>query len=483
MMSMNPTAQLLEPEVRELIRDGQYAELRTALHHVPHADVADIFSALDPADAAVGFRFLQRDDAAEVFTYLAPEKQEQLIRKLGSQDAVRVIEGMSADDRARILDELPEAVAQGIVASLSPEDRKATQAILGYPPRSVGRLMTPDYIRVKPEWTIGQAIEHIRKFGRDAETINVVYVVDDKGVLVDDLRLRQVLLAEPSLPVERIMNRSFVALKADQRQEEAVRMLTRYDRVALPVTDSRGALLGIVTHDDVADVAQQEVTEDIQKMGGMEALDEPYTTISIWRLVQKRGGWLAALFFGELLTASVMAHFQAEIEKAAVIALFLPLIVSSGGNSGSQASTLIIRAMAVGEVTLKQWWWVFKRELACGLILGLFLGLIGVFRIHLWQWVGFADYNSNRKFVTAGTHEIYEIGGLYHSIALTVGVALVGIVLWGTLCGAMLPFILRKLRWDPATISAPLVATLVDVTGLIIYFSTALLFLRGTLLK
>jgi len=482
MMSMNPTAQLLEPEVRELIRDGQYAELRAALHHVLPADVADIFSALEPADAAVGFRFLQRDDAAEVFTYLAPEKQEQLIRKLGSQDAVRVIEGMSGDDRARILDELPEAVAQGIVASLSPEDRKATQAILGYPPRSVGRLMTPDYIRIKPEWTIAQALDHLRKFGRDAETINVVYVVDDKGVLIDDLRLRQLFLADPTHTVESIMNRSFVALKADQPQEEAVRLLTRYDRVALPVIDSRGSLLGIVTHDDVADVAQREVTEDIQKMGGMEALDEPYTSISVLRLVKKRGGWLAALFLGELLTASAMSHYQAELEKAAVIALFLPLIISSGGNSGSQASTLIIRAMAVGEITLKQWWWVLKRELACGAILGVLLGLIGLLRIHVWQWIGFANYDSNKAYVSEGAHSIYDISGLYHRIGLTVGVALVGIVLWGTLCGAMLPFILRKFKLDPATISAPLVATLVDVTGLIIYFSTALSILRGTLL-
>jgi magnesium transporter len=254
------------------------------------------------------------------------------------------------------------------------------------------------------------------------------------------------------------------------------------DRNTLPVIDSEGVLVGIVTIDDMLEVVEAETTADIQKIGGTEALDEPYSTISMWRLVQKRGGWLAALFLGELLTASAMSYFQAEIEKAAVVALFLPLIISSGGNSGSQASTLIIRALALGEIKLKDWWWVMRRELACGVILGAFLGLIGFIRIHIWQMIGFANYNSNAGYVKESEHPIYHIAGLYHQIGLTVGVALIGVVLWGTLCGAMLPFALRKLKLDPATISAPLVATLVDVTGLMIYFSIAGLILRGTLL-
>ena len=478
---MTPTAELILPEIVELVRDGAYSELRTALHGIPPADIADIIVSLDPGQRAVCFRFLMRDDAGEVFAYLTSEMQEELVLKLGA-DALRVVEGMDPDDRAKLIDELPTECAQRLIASLSPEDRKTTQAILGYPPKSVGRLMNPDYVHLRPEWTVAHALEHIRKHGRDAETINVVYVVDDKGVLIDDLRLRQVFLADPNQTVESLMNRNFVALRADQPQGEAVRIMSRYDRVALPVLDSRGVLLGIVTSDDVADVAEEEATEDMQKMGGMEALDEPYTSISMWGLLKKRGGWLAVLFLGEMLTASAMQHFQEEIEKAAVIALFLPLIISSGGNSGSQASTLIIRAMALGEITLKDWWWTLRRELTCGAILGVFLGIIGVVRIHVWQWIGFANYDSNKEYVKAGEHPIYDILGLHHQIGLTVGVALIGVVLWGTICGAMLPFILRRMKLDPATISAPLVATLVDVTGLIIYFVTALIILRGTLL-
>ncbi len=481
-MTLNPTAQLLQPEICELCREGRWSELRAILHEIPFVDVAEILADMEPDQAALAFRFLQRDDAGQVFSYLTPEAQEAIIKKLGDEGSVRVVEAMSADDRARLLDELPGGVATRIVASLSPEDRRATQAILGYPPRSVGRLMTPDYIRVRPEWTCAYALDHIRRYGMDAETINVLYVIDEAGKLVDDIRLRQIILSQPTATIESLMNRSYYALRADQPQEEAVQMMARYDRTALPVVDSAGLLVGVVTVDDVVDVQQQAATEDIQKMGGMEALDEPYSTITLWGLLKKRGGWLAALFLGELLTASAMGYFQAEIEKAAVVALFLPLIISSGGNSGSQASTLIIRAMALGEVKLKDWWWVLKRELACGLLLGIFLGLIGVLRIHLWQWLRLANYDSNKAYAAEGSRAIYDIPGLYHKVAGSVGLALIGVVLWGTLCGAMLPFVLRKAKLDPATISAPLVATLVDVTGLIIYFSVAMVVLHGTLL-
>jgi magnesium transporter len=476
---VNPTAQLLQPEVHELILEGRYSELRAILHELPFADVADILGELEPAEGGVAFRFLQRDDAAEVFSYIAPEKQEELVKRLG-EDALRIVEAMSPDDRVRVLDELPHEVAAKLIASLSPEERKVTQAILGYPPGTVGRLMTPDYIKVKPEWNCARALEHIRKTGRDAETINVLYVVDETGRLIDDIRLRQVLLAEPDATVESLMNRSFYYLRADQPQNEAVQLMAKYDRTALPVVDSRGALVGIVTVDDVIDVAQKQATESIQKLGGMEALDVSYMNASIRELVVKRGRWLAALFLGEMLTASAMTFFQAEIEKAAVVALFLPLIISSGGNSGSQASTLVIRAMALGECQLRDWARVLKRELACGLLLGLFLGVIGLLRIHIWQWLGITDYNSSKT--ESAEHAGYHIAGLYHQVGITVGIALIGVVLWGSLMGSMLPLLLRKLRLDPATISAPMVATLVDVTGLIIYFTTAMLILKGTLL-
>jgi magnesium transporter len=464
---VNPTAQLLEPEVCELIREGHYAELRDALHGVHPADTAEIFSSIEPSRAALGFRFLQRDDAAMVFSYLEPERQAALIRELGQEGALRVVEAMTPDDRIRLLDELPEEVAHRLMAELPAETRKVTQAILGYPERSVGRLMTPDYVRVRPDWTAAQALDHIRRHGRDAETVNVVYVVDEQGRLIDDVRLRQLLFAEPGAPVESLMNRSFVALRADQDQEEAVDLLTRYDRVALPVVDTRGVLLGIVTHDDVADVARQAATEDMQKMGGMEALDEPYMRISLWRLARKRGGWLAALFLGEMLTASAMTHYEDRVQQAVVLSLFLPLIISSGGNSGSQASTLIIRAMALKEITVGDWFRVFRRELLTGLLLGGFLGTIGMARILLWRALGWDGGRYTEHYVLVG---------------LTIACSLVGVVLWGSLSGSMLPFVLRRMKLDPAAISAPLVATLVDVTGLVIYFTTATLILRGTLL-
>jgi magnesium transporter len=386
---------------------------------------------------------------------------------------------MDPDDRARLIDELPPACAQKIIASLSPEDRKTTQAILGYPPKSVGRLMNPDYIRLMPDWTVAHALEHIRKHGRDAETINIVYVVDSSGVLIDDLRLRQILLADPGTTIESLMNRNFVALRADQPQDEAVKTMSRYDRVALPVLDSRGVLLGIVTADDVADVAEEEATEDMQKMGGMEALDEPYASISMFRLVRKRVGWLAILFVGEMFTQTAMAGFEHDIERAAVLATFVPLIVSSGGNSGSQATSLIIRAMAVGEITLRDWFKVFRRELAAGALLGMILGAIGLLRLNIWGWLGWY-----RKKLPDGTFDPESLAAQehFHLLAVAIGVSVVGVVLWGTLTGAMLPFILKRCKLDPATSSAPFVATLVDVVGVLLYFSAAAAILRGTLL-
>lgn len=476
---VNPTAQLLQPEVHELILEGRYTELRAILHELPFADVADILGELEPAEAAVAFRFLARDDAAEVFSYIAPEKQEELVKKLGDEGSLRIVEAMSPDDRVKVLDELPHEVAQKIIASLSPESRKVTQAILGYPPGTVGRLMTPDYIKIKPEWTCAKALEHIRRNGRDAETINVLYIVDETGKLIDDIRLRQVLLAEPEAAVESLMNRSFHYLRADQPQNEAVQLMSKYDRTALPVVDSRGALVGMVTVDDVIDVAQQQATESIQKLGGMEALDEPYMTTPIFQLARKRGTWLAVLFIGEMFTQTAMAGFEDQLKAAAVLSTFVPLIVSSGGNSGSQATSLIIRALAVGEITTRQWWSVFRRELASGAILGLALGLIGVLRIHVWGWLGWFIQHDKDGIAKP---ESVMVQGHYHMLALTIGVAVLGVVLWGTLIGSMLPFILKKCKLDPATSSAPFVATLVDVVGVLIYLTAATLILRGTLL-
>jgi magnesium transporter len=328
--------------------------------------------------------------------------------------------------------------------------------------------MTPDYIRLRPEWTIAQALEHLRRFGRDAETINVVYVADEHGKLIDDIRLRQILLSKPDDTVESIMNRQFVSLRADQPQEEAVELLQRYDRVALPVVDSRGVLLGIVTHDDVADVAQQQATEEIQRIGGVQALEEPYMATSIPSLVKKRLPWLALLFLSELLTSNAIAFFEDEIKRAAILAAFVPAIISSGGNAGSQASTLTIRALGLKEIDVPDWWRVLRRELIVSFILGFVIGCIGFIRITIFGAMGwFHDEDVLRH---------------YSILAGTIGATLVGVILWGSVMGSMLPFLLKKLRFDPATSCTPFVATLVDVTGIVIYFSLALVILRTTLL-
>ena len=467
---MNPTAALLEPEVLELIRAKQFTELREILHGLPAPDVADIFCELPGEDAAIGFRILPTADAGEVFAYLPTEKQEELIQKLGdAAGALSLIEAMDPDDRVKLLDELPPQIAGRIVASLSPEERARTQSILGYPPRSVGRLMTPDYVRVKSDWTVGRAIEHIRKYGRDAETVNVVYVVDESGLLVDDIRLRQLIMADPSAPLETLMNRQFVAIRADQPQEEAVLQLQKYDRVALPVVDTRGHLLGMVTHDDLADVAQEEATEDMQKMGGVQALEEPFLTASVFSLFKKRAPWLGLLFLSELLTSNAIAFFQDEVQRAAILATFIPAIISSGGNSGSQASTLVIRAMSLREILLSDWWRVLRRELIVAGMLGLMIGVIGLIRINTFGALGwFKDPDVMDHFVI---------------LSVAISVTLVGVVIWGSVMGAMLPFLLKKCKLDPAGSSTPFVATLVDVTGIVIYFSVAIFVLKTTLLR
>jgi len=317
---------------------------------------------------------------------------------------------------------------------------------------------------VREDWTIAQVLDYIRAHGQDSETLNVIYVVDDNGVLIDDITIRALLLASPSDVIRSLMDRHFVALKAADDQATAVGVFRGEDRTALPVTDSAGVLIGIVTVDDVLDVAETEATRDIQRIGGSEALDEPYMEIAFTRMIQKRAGWLTALFLGEMLTATAMGFFETEISRAVVLALFVPLIISSGGNSGSQASTLVIRALALGEVTLSDWWRVMRRELGAGLALGAILGIIGFLRITLWS--AFSD--------------IY--GPHWMLVAITVGCTLLGIVLWGTLVGSLLPFGLRRLGFDPAASSAPFVATLVDVTGLVIYFSVAYLVLHPALL-
>jgi magnesium transporter len=457
-------AEITTLDLEALIEARDFVSLREETKNWPSGDLADLMEPLPAEKEAVIFRLLPRRQAAEIFSYLPIERQEELLKALAQEEVVNILNAMSDDDRTDLLEELPAKVTQQLLNSLSPEERKLASQFLGYGENTVGRLMTPHFVRVRPHWTIAHALDHIRRYGLDSETMSLVYVIDENGKLIDDLRIRHLLLASPESHISDLMDSRFVSLKATDDREAAVQVFRDADLNALPVTDSEGVLIGIVTVDDILDVAEEEATEDIQKIGGTEALDEPYMEIAIPSMVRKRATWLIVLFLSEMLTATAMGRFEDEIAKAVVLSIFVPLVISSGGNSGSQASTLIIRAMALGEVTLKDWWRVMRREILSGLSLGMILGSIGFIRISAWALL----------FHSYGEHWLL--------LAITVGLALIGIVLWGSLAGSMLPILLRRVGLDPATSSAPFVATLVDVSGLIIYFTVAAIILHGTLL-
>ena len=451
-------------ELEEVLAKRDFAALRESLKNWAPHDLARLIQPLSREDQLIILRVLPRNLAAEVFEFLDLESQQQLLRAMGQEQVAAILNEMAPDDRTLLLEELPATMTKQMLALLTPEERRVAVTLLGYPEGSIGRIMTPDYIAVKQDWTVQYVLDYIREHGHDSETLSMIYVVNDEGVLIDDIRIRAFLLAPLTHRVADLMDYRFVALKATDPQEEAVGVFRREQRTALPVTDSSGILIGIVTIDDVLRIAEAAATEDIQKIGGSAALDEPYLQIALTRMVKKRAGWLVILFIGEMFTATAMGFFEKEIERAVVLALFVPLIISSGGNSGSQASTLVIRALAIGEVGLRDWWRVVYREVFTGLALGSILGAIGFLRVALWSF-----------FTTLyGPH--------WFLVALTVGFSLIGIVLWGTLIGSVLPFGLRRLGFDPAASSAPFVATLVDVTGLVIYFSIAYVILRGTLL-
>jgi len=459
---------LLEPELRDLIQRREFNQLRAVLCAFPAPDIVEIFTDLNPRDEAVLLRLLPHDLAADVFEHLDYEDQEHVLQALGDEEVARILNEMAPDERTALLEELPAAATQKLLNLLSPSERKVAAALLGYPPGSIGRRMTPDYVAIQERWTVGDVLTHLRAVGRDREMLNQMYVVSDndkgKGALVDWVRLRNVVVSELHVPVVDLLEHKNWALRASDPQDRAVEAFRKYDTTMLPVVDSYGVLVGVITVDDVLDLAEEQATEDIQKLGGVEALDAPYLRVGLFTMVRKRAGWLAVLFLGEMLTATAMAYFEDEIAKAVVLALFVPLIISSGGNSGSQATSLIIRAMAVGDIRLRDWWRVLWRELVSGLCLGSVLAVIALARILLWP---------NRD-------QLY--GAHYALVAAAVAGSLVGVVLFGSLIGAMLPFILRRLNFDPAVSSAPLVATLVDVTGLVIYFSVAYRILHGTLL-
>jgi len=429
------------------------------------ADIAETLSNLPADERLLAFLKVPKEYKAEVFSHLDPDFQEETIRSIGSEEVSEILNGMTPDDRTSLFEDFPDELIKYSINHLNPQERRIALKLLGYDSDSIARLMTPYYIQIRKEWTVKRCLQQIKKVGKRVETMNHLYVVDERNRLIDDIALGSLLLAEEDTLISEITDNHFVAITTTTSKEDAVTYFEKYDRTALPIITEAGVLVGIVTIDDILDQIEQQNTEDIQKFGGLEALDDPYTQTSLMEMVKKRGTWLIILFFSEMLTASAMGYFEDEIQKAVVLALFVPLIISSGGNSGSQAATLIIRAMALQEIGLKDWWYVMKKEIFTGLFLGGILGAIGFLRILIWHKIGLFNY-----------------GVYWPYVGLSVAVSLVLIVLWGTLSGSMVPFILKKLNLDPATSSAPFVATLVDVTGLIIYFSVAGLFLTGKLL-
>nr|WP_317632183.1 magnesium transporter [uncultured Flavobacterium sp.] len=429
------------------------------------ADIAEQLSALDNKSRNISFFLLPNEIKADVFSYFDLYIQQQLVKSLKDADLADVLNKLEPDDRTELLETFPDKLIKKLINLLDEDERKIALNLIGYQENSIARLMTPMYIQVKENYTAEQVFKHIKKHGKTAETLNYIFIVNEQDVLIDDLKIGQLLLVDSSTLVSDLMDRNFISITTTTSIEEAVEIFDKYDRSAIPITTENGVLVGIVTSDDIIDQMKIRDTEDIQRFGGMEELDLSYTRTPIYELIKKRAGWLVILFIGEMFTASAMSYFDDEIEKAVVLALFVPLIISSGGNSGSQAASLIIRAFALGEIKLKDWYYVFKKEFLSGLALGVILGGIGLIRITIWEKAG-----------------IYDYGEYWLEIAITISISLVLIVLWGTLSGALVPFALRKIGFDPATASSPFVATLVDVSGLIIYFTIAASILTDKLL-
>ena len=461
-----PLAALVAPDILDLLEEAP-GSIGAETEEMHPADLADV-AALLPREKVAGFlSVLPPERAADVLEYLDEELRTELLEEMSTRQAAALVSQMTPDDRADALEEIDEEVAEEIVSELPREAREETQRLLQFEPDTAGGLMTTEFVSVSADLTSDDALEAVRALARSGrrEATYTIYATDREGRLTGVLSLRELLAAPPGARIGDIAWTEVVSISPQSDRQEVAQTTAKYDLVAVPVVSESGHLMGVVTVDDVIDVIQEVQTENIQKLGGMEALQEPYISMGFWGMIRKRAGWLMILFVGELLTASAMQGFEDELKRAVVLSLFVPLIVSSGGNSGSQATSLIIRSLALGEVTVRDWWRVALRELPAGLTLGAILGVLGFVRIVLWQHVGFWDY---------GPH--------YIALAFTVGIAVVGVVAFGSLIGSMLPFALSRFGLDPASASAPFVATLVDVTGVIIYFMLALLILSGTLL-
>lgn len=454
---INPIVQLVEPEVRQLVAQKNWRALKDIISEWLPQDVADLIMSLSPEEGVILFRLLPKDLQSQVFAEFDHETQEYILRSLTNEQVKAMLAELDPDDRTELFEELPPDLTRTLLNLLSPEDRRETLQLLGYPKDSVGRLMTPDYVTVRPDMTVAEAIEHIRKRGIDAETIDVVYVVDERGRLLDDLPLRKLILADPGAKVESLMDYRVISINANADQEEAIKLFERYDLLALPVTDSEGYLLGIVTVDDIIDVLTEEQTEDFTKFTAIEAepvgldLITRLKEIPLRKLYRSRVTWLLLLVAMNFFTGGIIQSFQSTIAKYVVLVTFLPVIIDSAGNAGSQAATLVIRGMAVGTVQLKDWLVLVGREVlvasGLGVTMGLCVALLGILR-----------------------------GGMV--IALVVGLAMVLSVLAGSMMGTVLPFVLAKMRRDPATASTPLITTLADIVGTSVYLIVAHSLLR-----
>ena len=454
--------------IKEKIIAGDFSglinsETKRALLHP--SEVAKLFSSIPESKAIEGINKFSSSQQLSLFPYLDLRLQKHFIHNSNHESSSYILNNLTSNDRTIFYTNLKGVELSFFLEFLNAENKAYLFELLKYPANSVARIINTDFVTIDRGMNVEEARNHLLKYHKDTETANVIYIVDKEGKLIDDVPVRRLILNGPSTKIEDILDGYCTSLKINDSKGSAIQKFKEYDRVVLPVTNDENILLGVVTIDDVMDVAEQRETAEIQKFGGIEELDYPYVKTSFFSLLKKRAGWLIILFLGEMLTATAMGYFDKEISKAVVLALFVPLIISSGGNSGSQAATLIIRAMALKELTFKDWWYVIRRELLSGLSLGIILGTIGFIRISIWQHFHWYDY-----------------GPYWLLVASTIFLSLIGIVMWGTLTGSMIPMILKRLKIDPATSSAPFVATLVDVTGLVIYFSIAALLLKGTLL-
>ena len=462
-MSLELEQHTLQEQFEAIIKTEDKLLIREFLDDQNISDVAQLVEEFSEYESSI-IANMSVHRAASVFKILDLSVQKRIIQELPPNTTASLLNDLPADDRTDFLEELPSNVVRELIKLLDPDERKVTLSLLGYPENSIGRLMTPDYVYVYPENTIEEVFATIRKYGKDSETINVIYVINKKGELLDDIRIRDFILNPPDKKVSEMMDERFISLHAEDDQETAAEVFKMNNRVALPVVSKSNKLLGIVTIDDILWVASEEFSEDMQKMGGTAALDEPYLDVPLFKLYKKRIIWLIILFIGETLTIIAMSSFQETLEQVLVLSTFIPLIISSGGNSGSQAATLIIQALALREIKVQDWWRIAKREIQSGLFMGVTLGIAGFFIV----------YGGHQFFGLFGEHFI--------RIGFAIGTAIIGVVLWGTIMGSMLPLLLKKWGADPATSSTPFIATLVDVTGLLIYFGTAFLLLKGVLL-